>query len=192
MIFTVYDKTTGQVQYAGEAYDAETLETVDHAVLVGTAFSDGWLDEQGQHHSVPESPSPFHVFNWTSKEWEDPRTLEQVKAAKNAAINVSRANANQSFFMFGGKQIAVDQLSRSDIDGTHGAVLLLGALPPGFPGAWKAIDNTFVPIPDLATWAAFYGSMVAQGTANFNRSQALKAQLLAAVTIAEVEAIPNW
>jgi hypothetical protein len=34
--------------------------------------------------------------------------------------------------------------------------------------------------------------MVAAGTANFNHAQTLKAQLAAASTPAEVEAVPNW
>lgn len=137
-------------------------------------------------------PSPSHTFNYTTKEWEDRRTLADVKAAKNSAINQARAAANSSTFPFQGKQIAVDQLSRSDIDATHGAILMLQALPPGWPGAWKAVDNDFVPIPDVATWGQFYGAMVATGTANFNHSQALKAQLAAASTLAEVEAVADW
>jgi hypothetical protein len=137
-------------------------------------------------------PSPAHVFNYTTKQWEDPRTLADLKAAKNAAINAARLKANQSHFTFTGKQIAVDALSRSDIDAAHGAWLMAGGPPPGWPGGWKAIDNTIIPIPDLPTWGAFYGSMVAQGTANFNHAQVLKAQLAAATTPAEVEAVPVW
>lgn len=119
-------------------------------------------------------------------------TLADLKATKNDAINRARAAANSSHFTFQGKQIAVDPLSRSDIDATHGAVLMLQALPPGWPGGWKAMDNTMVPIADLNTWGAFYAAMVAQGTANFNHAQTLKAQLAAASTPAEVEAVPSW
>ena len=121
-----------------------------------------------------------------------PQTLADLKAAKNQAINMARAAANSSFFLFQGKRIAVDQLSRSDIDAAHGSILMLQALPPGWPGGWKSMDNEIVPIPDVATWAQFYGTMVAAGMANFNHSQALKAQLAAASTPAEVDAVPEW
>lgn len=141
---------------------------------------------------LPPRPSTDHQFNYTTKQWEDPRTLADLKAAKNAAINAARLKANQSFFMFSGKRIAVDPLSRSDIDAAHGAILMLGAMPGGWPGGWKAMDNTIVPIADLATWGQFYGAMVAQGTANFAHAQALKAQLAAATTAEEVAAVPDW
>jgi hypothetical protein len=137
-------------------------------------------------------PSPHHTFNYITKQWEDPRTLADLKAAKNAAINTARLAANQSHFTFAGKQIAVDALSRSDIDAAHGAWLMAGGPPPGWPGGWKAIDNTIIPIPDLPTWGAFYGAMVAQGTANFNHAQVLKAQIAAATTPEEVESVPDW
>lgn len=137
-------------------------------------------------------PSTHHVWHPASESWVDARTLSEAKAEKNDAINAARLRANQSTFTFAGKQIAVDPLSRSDIDGAHGAWLITGGPPPGWPGGWKAVDNTIVPIPDMATWAAFYGTMVATGTANFNHAQLLKAQLAAATTIAEVESVPDW
>lgn len=119
-------------------------------------------------------------------------SLEDIKAAKNAAINAARLKANQSHFVFMGKQISVDPLSRSDIDAAHGVILMLGAMPGDWPGGWKAMDNTIVPIADLATWGQFYGAMVAQGTANFAHAQALKVQLAAATTAEEVAAVPDW
>lgn len=121
-----------------------------------------------------------------------PDAVALAKGRKNDAINAERLRANQSHFTFQGKQIAVDPLSRSDIDGAHGAWLLSGGPPPGWPGAWKAIDNTYVVIPDIATWGAFYGAMVAQGTSNFVHAQALKADLAEATTLEEVLAVPDW
>jgi hypothetical protein len=116
-------------------------------------------------------------------------TLDELKAAKNAEINAARAAANTGAFEHGGKTFSCDQLSRSDIDGVNGEVALTGALPQGFPGAWKAVDNTFLPIADVSAWTAFYSAMVAQGTANYIHAQQLKAQLAAATTAEEVAAI---
>jgi hypothetical protein len=117
--------------------------------------------------------------------------LDAVKMRKNAEINAARLAANRTTFVFAGKDISCDELSRSDIDGVNGIVALTAALPPGFPNAWKALDNTYVSIPDVATWTAFYAAMVAKGTENFAHSQQLKAQLEAATTHAQVEAI-QW
>lgn len=115
--------------------------------------------------------------------------LSTLKATKNAEINAARLAANFSTFTHAGKLIACDQLSRSDIDGTNGFVSLYGSLPPGWPGGWKAVDNSYVPIASVADWKAFYASMFAAGNANFAKAQALKAQLDAATTAEEVAAI---
>lgn len=117
--------------------------------------------------------------------------LEAARAEKNAAINAARLAANFSTFTHAGKVFACDQLSRSDIDGTNGYVALHGALPAGWPGGWKAVDNTFYPIADVEAWKEFYGSMFAAGNANFAHAQALKQALAAAQTIQDVEAI-QW
>ena len=117
--------------------------------------------------------------------------LATAKAAKNAQINLWRAEANQTYFTHQGKQIACDQLSRSDIDAVAGSISLTGAFPAGFPGAWKATDNTYLALPDVASFKAMYGSMTLQGTINFGKSQDLKAALTAATTLAQVNAI-TW
>ena len=141
------------------------------------------------------------VFSTTRQRWEQSwavsvlssqdatAMLAALKAAKNAEINAARLAANFSTFPHAGKAIACDQLSRSDIDGTNGFVSLYGALPPGWPGGWKAADNTYVTISTVDDWKAFYSSMFAAGNANFAKAQALKTQLEAATTAAEVAAI---
>lgn len=121
--------------------------------------------------------------------WVETAALEDLKAAKNAEINAARLKANRTSFQYGGKAIACDELSMIDIQSANGSVAITGALPGGWPGAWKAMDNTYVPIPDVATWTAFYQAMVDTGTANFNHSQDLKAQLAAATTPEQVAAI---
>lgn len=119
----------------------------------------------------------------------DNPTLGDLKAEKNAEINLARATANTGSFPHDGKTFACDALSRSDIDGVNGYVALYGALPPAFLGAWKAADNSYYPIADLAAWKAFYASMVATGAANFAHAQQLKAQLSAATTPEAVAAV---
>lgn len=195
MKISVFEIATGRIikcvscQAADVAlqYNANT-----HDFIEGEYADNQYYVSNGLALQMPTSPGEYFVFDYTTKQWIDPRTLADLKAAKNDAINRARAAANTSFFMFQGKQILVDPLSRSDIDAAHGAILMLQALPPGWPGAWKAADNTYVLIPDVATWAQFYGTMVATGTANFNHSQVLKTQLAAATTFAEVDAVPNW
>lgn len=118
-------------------------------------------------------------------------SVDDMKAAKNHEINAWRADANMSTFPHAGKQFACDALSRSDIDGVANHVGLFGEFPAGFPGGWKAIDNSMLELATVDAFRALYASMTAQGTRNFNHSQELKVQLAAASTPEEVAAI-RW
>jgi len=115
--------------------------------------------------------------------------LDDLRLAKNVEINLARLAANQTTFTHGGKLFACDLLSRSDIDGINGHVGTRGSLPVDWIGGWKAVDNSIVPIQNVADWNAFYDSMIAQGQANFLKSKNLKAQLAAATTAEQIEAI---
>lgn len=115
--------------------------------------------------------------------------LEALRIQKNTQINTARMRANTSTFMFDGKPIACDELSRSDIDGVAGYISLFGEFPPGWPGAWKAADNTYVPMTNIAHFRAMYAAMAGAGLANFARAQSLKAELAAAHTAEEIDAI---
>ena len=139
---------------------------------------------------LPPRPSDLH--EWTINGWQlVDGALSTAKANKNAEINAARLSANQSYFEFAGKQITADPLSRGDIDAVNGYVSLTGQMPPNWIGAWKTADNSWIPVADVATWTAFYSAMLNQGSVNFAKAQALKAAVIAAQSIAEVEAI-TW
>ncbi len=120
--------------------------------------------------------------------WHDARDINKIRIEKNQEINAARLKVNRGTFTFNNKQIACDELSRSDIDAVNGVVALLGAVPIS---QWKAVDNTYVQIPDKATWINFYLAMVQTGQANFDKAQNLKATLALATTIEEVSQI-KW
>jgi hypothetical protein len=124
-------------------------------------------------------------------EWVIPDALNNAKRLANSKITYARSLATLSSFTYDGKEIATDSLSRSDIDGISSYVALFGALPSNFPNAWKAMDNTYVSIPDVATWKLFITAMVAKGTTNFLNSETKKSSIASALTVEEVEAI-QW
>lgn len=138
---------------------------------------------------LPVKMSDYFTWDLEIESWVDERAISDVKAKHNTYINNCRASANQTSFTFSGKQIAVDALSRGDIDAVVGTVALTNEMPAGWAGGWKTLDNTYASIPDVASWKEFYAAMVAQGTFNFKKSQELKEQLDLATTIEEVEAI---
>lgn len=170
-------------------------------------LNDGYIDRQDE---LPMLPATRPDGDWyevggiltlprtnTSQRWQwnsgspvlvDPRPISSLKEVKKSEINSSRLSANRGFFMFQGKQVACDELSRSDIDAVNGVVSLIGSVPIN---QWKAVDNSYIAIPDKATWIQFYLAMVQTGQANFNHSQSLKARLEEALTIQEIAAI-KW
>lgn len=132
---------------------------------------------------------------WTVRDMTS-EELDQLAAAvelqrdeKRVQIDQWRAEANASAFPHGGKLIACDALSRSDLDGVAHHIALFAAFPEGFPGGWKATDKTMLPLADVDAFRAMYASMTAQGAENFNHSQELKARLAAASTPDEIAAI---
>lgn len=119
--------------------------------------------------------------------------LSSIKARKRAEINAWWLVANNGYFEFGGKRIAYTESDRVDIQGINNVVALTGAMPtnPDWPAAWKAIDNEWVPLPDIEAWIAFNVAIAERGTAHFKHAQELKAQLDLATTAAEIESI-TW
>lgn len=74
----------GQVVMRGHTLELPLvpgLTSLDEAAPLNTYRSgSAWLP-------IPEQPSPQHVFDWATKVWADPRTLDQVRAAKLFEIN---------------------------------------------------------------------------------------------------------
>lgn len=195
MNITIFDRASGQI-----------LRTVLAPVGLASAQLAGphedWIE--GHHPDdqfyvdryapvpIPPRPTEHHEFDYSTKLWFDPRTLGDLQALKREAINQAWDAADTDHFVYAGHRISADAQSIARIQGTNGAVLLAQGIPPGWPGGWKTKDNGWVPILDVQTWASFYGAMLTQGTVNFMRAQALKAQVAAAKTPEEVAAIPNW
>ena len=117
--------------------------------------------------------------------------LAARRAAKNEEINTERERRTFNSFEHTGKTISCDTLSRSDIDGINGYVAINGAFPAIWPGVWKCADNTYLTISSVDEWKAFYGAMVAAGSALYAHAQELKAALAKATTAEEIADI-KW
>lgn len=158
-----------------------------------------YVDALEAHAATVGQPAPFPeyeilrgltggfiVIDDDEEQPEEPWTVETIAARKNDEINKARAAANTSTFPWQDKMIACDALSRSDIDGIANYIALFGELPSNFPGAWKATDNTFIPITTAEAFKDMFNAMVAQGAANFIKSETLKGQMAAIVASEEL------
>ncbi|HSV81498.1 MAG TPA: DUF4376 domain-containing protein [Ramlibacter sp.] len=180
--------------------DAEVAHMLgyDYVLVAETPAFDSGTHKLEPAARVPAGPNAFtrgwRIVPLSGAELDEraakyAQDLVQAKASKRQEINDARLRANRTSFAFAGKEIAVDDVSRSDIDGVSDQVLLTGQFPVGFPGAWKAMDNSYVAIPDVDTWRTFVTAMTTQGAVNFGRAQQRKAEIDAATTIAQVEAV---
>lgn len=194
MRYTIYSKTTGEIERNVDCPESLIAVQYDPAVsdhIEGEYRGDLFYVDAGAPVPFPMRPSPVHVFDFEAKSWIDPRSLDEVKAQRRSRIT-ERRMAEDLRFPWAGKWYQADTDSWKQITGVHGWVTANGALPPWFPGFWKAEDNTYTPIPDVTTWWDFYGAALARGSQNFVHAETLKSQVAAATSIEEVEAVPDW
>lgn len=163
---------------------ARGVPVVGYVNVENTPFRQFSTNTLGNKEHVPSWDKSYVIVY---KDYD----LDFARALKNSELNVAREQANQSFFVFNGKRIECDKLSRSDIDAIAAYIGLNGTLPPTFPMMWKTMDNEIIPVQDVETFGLMYAAMVAQGTANFMRAQQLKQQLAAATTFEEIEEV-QW
>lgn len=136
----------------------------------------------------PTDPSKVLKYKDGRFVLENTEDIVALKAHKSSEINAARLEANKSF-VFEGKQISCDELSKAHIESVNGTVCLTGNLPTDFLRAWKAVDNTMVQIPNKSVWMAFHNTMVNQILNNFNHAHELKIQLENATTVEDIEKI---
>ena len=85
--------------------------------------------------SIGESPSQHHTFDYTTKQWIDPRSLDEIKAQKWAEIKAERDQLEFGGFEFGGNIYDSDQVSQGRI---------MGAAVAGVDQTWTLANNTTV------------------------------------------------
>ena len=184
-IFTAFDPITGQVLFGGSAYDPSSMETQQCSILLDVDYRDGWINN-GVHRAQPAQPTPHHVFNWVTKQWEDPRTLDDLRAAHWAHIKQARSQAEYAGFTWDGSVFDSDALSQNRITG---AVLLAQiALGMGVPFTkdWILADNTVrtLDATEMLQVGLALGMHVA---AQFSKGQELREQ----IALASVEQLQS-
>lgn len=114
--------------------------------------------------------------------------LEQAKERKKQEINAACEAAIDGGFFYDGHTYDSDQRSQTNIIGTANAVTAGVPLPSGF--TWRTADNQNVPM-DGSGIIALGAALLAHIPAQYQRSWQLKAQVDAADTQADLDAI-KW
>ena len=79
MTYTIYNLTTGQIERSVSC-PADTVylqfDKTTHAALEGSFDDSSYYVEAGVPVAMPPKPSRHHIFDYTAKQWIDPRTPE--------------------------------------------------------------------------------------------------------------------
>lgn len=135
---------------------------------------------------MPEKPSTNHQFNYTTKQWEDPRTLADHKAEKWRNIKANRDAAEHGGFTWDGSVFDSDALSQQRITGA----VTLAQMLPAFTTVWTLANNSTRTLSAADMFAVGVALGVHVST-QFLQGQLLRAQIDEAATAQEVEAI-HW
>jgi hypothetical protein len=164
----------------------------DMQPMPGENYVQGRVDANTHYIDVdPKSPveksrqpSPYHLFNYTTKQWQDPRTLDDLKAAQWTAIKQARSAAEYSGFTWDGSTFDSDAISQNRITGA----VALAQMSSTFSIGWVLADNTVRTLnqSDMLAVGAALGAHVA---AVFAKGVLLREVIAAAGTPAEIEAI---
>ena len=138
---------------------------------------------------MPPKPSQNHIFDYTLKEWVDPRTLSEARQAKRAEIKEARNKANINGFKWKTIKFDNDTDSRIAIDAVQAFIAAYNTFPTGWDGVWEASDGHDEPLTTITQWNNFYRAMVDDAQTVRKKYQSRKASIDAATTIAEVDAI---
>jgi hypothetical protein len=183
--FILYEIASGKVLYSGTSCSPEGLAQQGQSVIVGTQcdlmqnFIDG-----GIVVPIPPKPSPHHTFNYTTKQWEDPRTLADLKAAQWGLIKQARSQAEYAGFTWDGSTFDSDAISQNRITGA----VTLAQMSSTFSIDWVLADNTVRTLnqSDMLAVGAALGAHVA---AIFAKGVLLREQIEAATTAEEVAGV---
>ncbi len=185
---TIFKQATGEILRWGDFDDGEI------PLKSGEAAVDGVFDCYNNYidtatlkpKGFPPKPSAIHTFNWQSKQWEDPRTLDDLKGEKWRNIKFNREGAEYGGFTWDGSVFDSDAISQQRIAGA----IQLAQMNPAFEVVWTLANNTMrtLTAQDMFAVGLALGSHV---STQFTHAQALRAQIEGAATAQEVEAI-HW
>lgn len=114
--------------------------------------------------------------------------VEAARAHKHSARDAARVNAETGGVVYDGHLVDSDERSIARINNAATAALTANAAGQPFSIDWLCADETVLTL-DAPGMLALQGALVAHGQACHDASQAIKAQINAAETLAELSAI---
>lgn len=138
-----------------------------------------WSFELGEWVTIPPSPNGYSRFNYTIKQWIDPRTIDEIKAQRWAEIKSERDRLEFGGFEFEGNIYDSDQVSQGRI---------MGAAVAGVDQVWTLADNTTVEL-SASQLQQLYAALQAHIASVHERGRIARQLIFNAETKEQVEEI---
>lgn len=193
MKYTIYDLKSGKIDKliicpGSELefqYEAKTQGSINGFIADSVFYIN---TETLEPTPIPTQDSPDTIFDWATKQWYDPRTLEDLKDAKWAQVKAAREAAIDAALPTPYGTFDSDASARTSITD---AVLMLQSLAAlGQPTTvdFTLADNSVVTLTtaEMVNVGLLLGQKV---QAAYAAARALRAQIEASTTPAEVAAV---
>ena len=154
--------------------DAKFVDDVDY--VLSTDYFDA---KSKKFVSIGDPPTHNHTFDYTTKQWIDPRTLDEIKAQKWAEIKSQRDQIEFGGFEFDGGIYDSDQVSQGRI---------MGAAAAGLDQIWTLRDNTTVNLT-ASQLQQLYAALQAHIASVHERGRIARLAIESAEIKEEVEAV---
>ena len=163
-----------------DQFSFSNYSTTDDTFVVGMHpenISDYW--NGSEFVSIGEPPSKSHYFDYSSKQWIDPRSLYDLKVQKWVEIKSQRKQLEFGGFEYKGNIYDSDQVSQGRI---------MGAAIAGIPQTWTIANNTTV---DLTAdeLKELYAALQAHVASAHERGRIARYNIDVALTVDEIESV---
>ncbi|WP_336023501.1 DUF4376 domain-containing protein [Acinetobacter lwoffii] len=159
--------------------DVVVLNTPENCVALPDPSNLNMYLDKGEWVDIPPQPSNGMVFDYTIKQWIDPRTLDEIKAQKWAEIKAQRDQLEFGSFEFESNIYDSDQVSQSRI---------MGAAAAGIDQVWTLRDNTTVNLT-ASQLQQLYAALQAHIASVHERGRIARQLIFEAETKEQVEAV---
>jgi hypothetical protein len=188
--FAVYDPDTGRVLRGGTMADeasALAQANAGEAIHFGQVPPRHYVGDDGLV-DMGEPPTLHHTFDWGAHAWKDLRTIEEIRAVRWAEVKAQRDLLEASGFPYLGKRLDSDARSVQRINTAVQAAQAALAAGVAFPIVWTCADNSLLPL-DAAGVVGMPVALATYADQLHQAAKALRAQIEAATTFAEVQAV---
>lgn len=187
--FDVSGRYLGQGMITQESLD---LEDNREMVYLGKAnLATQYHDlETGLPVDMGPRPSKFHLFDYASKTWADPRTLSDLQATKWAEIKASRVASEAGGFLVNGVGYDSSEPSVTRISGAVQMAMIANAAGQPFSIDWTLADNTVASL-NAAQMISVGLALGTHISTQHEKARLLRVRIEAALDAAALEAI-QW